>query len=745
MTGPVDWSARWVTSGEDGPVAPLLRGELDVPAGVVRAVVHVAGLGLHRTTLNGEPVSDARLESGFTAYDRRVIHSSYPVVLGPGRAVVGVELGRGFYAMTTPNVWGWHTPPWRGLRMARVQMELFDADDEQLAVLGSDTSWRWAPGGTLSDSLYEGETFDARAEPPGWDRPGFNASGWSPVLLAEPPTDTLVAQQHEPVRVVDSRPPTRWTRAGDRLIADFGTQLAGWVRVALPGAAPGTRVRLRFGERAGGDGVVAENEHVYAARLDTDEFVVGEHTRSWEPRFSYKGFRYVEVEGVTDFDQVELLARHAHNDVATVSRFSCSDEVLTWIDQAMRLTVRNNLHHLPTDTPVYEKNGWTGDVHVALETMLHQYDLRALLTKWLDDIADSQTTDGQLPVIVPTPGWGLIEAPEWTTLYVHLLDRLDTWYDVPDLVPRHLPGVLAHLDRELGRLDASGLATGVLGDYLAPGSTGTPEDDDPRMAASCYLVRALRTAAALVERSGGDTTRGDSLRRSADRLADAVNDTFLDRERGWYQSPTSYRQTANILPLAFGITPSEHVAVVVDGLVTSLAEHGNRHDAGALGLSELFGVLTRASRADMALAVATGRTAPSWGAWRDAGETTLLEMWNPVSRSRNHFFMGAMTCWLYEDVAGVRMLGPQWSSFQVDPAARGDLEHAAFFLDGPRGELGASWHQYGTVLRLEVVVPPRTTARIHLPGQRSFTVGTGRWQYSVDRGAERPSLRVGAR
>lgn len=185
-SGPI-WSGRWITSGNDEPAAPLLRREFTVPIGVTAGRLHIAGLGLHRTTVNGRPVTDARLESGLTAYDKSVIFSSYTLQLDPGPAVLGVELGRGFYAMTTPNVWGWEQAPWRSLRKALVQLELLAADGTVVDTVVSDEHWTWAPGPTRFDSYYEGETYDARCEQPGWDSPRFDDSTWSPVAITEPP------------------------------------------------------------------------------------------------------------------------------------------------------------------------------------------------------------------------------------------------------------------------------------------------------------------------------------------------------------------------------------------------------------------------------------------------------------------------------------------------------------------------------------------------------------------------------
>lgn len=424
--------------------------------------------------------------------------------------------------MTTSNVWAWEQAPWRGLRMALVQLELLDVDGTVVDTVVSDTTWSWTPGPTRSDSFYAGETFDVGADPIGWDAPGFDASCWRPVVAAQPPTRRVVVRQHEPVRVVDTIEPVTWLGGSGRpWVADLGRQISGWAQLtvndgspeATPEIVPGTVITLRFGESVDAGGlVVAENEHVHSERLDVDELVVGAGPVTWEPRFTYHGFRYVQVDGLDGVDvpsTITLRGRHAHNDVASVSRFACGDDVLTWIDTAMRSTVRNNLHHVPTDTPVFEKNGWTGDAQVSAEAMLGEFDLQRLFTKWLDDMADAQLASGGLPVIIPTPGWGSdLPAPEWTTLYPYLLERVITWYDVPGLADRHLDGVVRYLDHELSRIDDDGLVIGRLGDYLAPGFEGPPPNDDRRIAASCYLVRALWTTARLLDRVGAPTRRG---------------------------------------------------------------------------------------------------------------------------------------------------------------------------------------------------------------------------------------------
>lgn len=749
--------ATWIAADEDREAAPLFRRDLLVENPPVRARLHVAGLGLHRCTVNGVEVSDAHLESGFTDYDHTVLYSTSDVtdLLEQGPATIGVELGRGFYDMVTQNTWRWHAAPWRDQRKLWVRLEIVDVHGPT-DVVTTDRSWTWTDGPTRFDSLYEGETFDARHDVEGWDRPGFDASGWRAVGMTEAPAGQLAPRRHEPVRITQVSSPDSWREVdAQTFVVDAGRTTAGWARITNQRLPAGTRVTLTYGEKLTEGGTVeAKNRHVLPSdRFQVDEIVLAEDT-TWQSRFSYKGFRYIQVHGITSPEDIDLTVCDVHTDVEEVSSFHCSDPVLNWIDRAMRVTVANNLHHVPTDTPMMEKNGWTGDVHVAAETMLGQFDLHLLLSKWLDDLCEAQELaatgprspegelrEGRLPVIVPSPGWGYTEmspSPEWTTVYPFLLHTLVRWYGTTALVDRHINSVLLYLDYELSRLDEHDLSVGSLGDWLAPGPKARPVDD-LRIAASCYLYRALKLTVEVVDVLAPDAApqgwpeRRERLTQAAGRIRAAVNRTFLDIEAGLYRSDREpeYRQTSNVLPLAVGITPSEHSAAVVENLVADIHTQGNHHNAGCLGISQLLRVFTEHGHADLAVSVATQTSPPSWGAWQRAGETTMLEMWRPDSRSHDHYFMGTPAQWLYESVAGVRMLEPAWAAFSVDPSARGDLEHATYRLRTVRGELAVSWRQTASALHIDVTVPVGARARIHLPDQLApVWRGSGHWSFS---------------
>jgi alpha-L-rhamnosidase len=476
-------------------------------------------------------------------------------------------------------------------------------------------------------------------------------------------------------------------------------------------------------------------------RHQLDEYIcAGTGTEVWEPRFSYKGFRYVQVSGLTQAP--ELQGRVVHSAVPDTGEFRCSEPFFEQLEQAMRRTIRNNLHGIPTDTPMYEKNGWTGDAQLGVPVMAYALGMQRFLTKWLGDLADSQNAAGQLPVIVPSGGWGyqeLAPSPEWTTVYPFVLRELYRVYGDDRTAAEHWPTLTRYLDWEIARL-RDGLAVTALGDWVPPGYDGGIPPEDTRLTATAYLHRGLIATAELGDLLGHDATR---YRQVADACRDALNATFL--RDGVYRTDKDpdYRQTSNAIPLAFGLVPSEAEASVVESLVADIRARGNHLNTGALGTSVLLPVLTAHGHADVAHAVATQRTYPSWGFWFDNDADTMWEMWSLESRSRDHYFLGTVVQWLYENVAGLRPGDAGYERFVVRPDARVGVSWASTSIETVRGRVAVEWRKAA----LTVEVPFGATAEVHVPttgrveapprarfvrkepGFAVYEVGRGKWRF----------------
>ncbi|MEV5963501.1 family 78 glycoside hydrolase catalytic domain [Kribbella sp. NPDC051952] len=740
--------AGWIGGTTDS--APLLRRGFTIDGTVRRARLYASGLGYADLRLNGNAVSDAVLDPGFTAYDRTVLYVTHDVteLLQSGDNVVGAELGRGFFGLNSPNVWRWHQAPWTAepRLIARLVIEYHDGRTTEVV---TDESWRITGGPTLSDSLYTGETYDARRALPGWDAPGFDDSSWSAATVVEAPKGQVKAQEHEPIRVTDTVDPVDVTEVRPGVwIADFGRTVAGWTRLTVTASA-GTTISLTHGETVADGNVVAENGHVDGDRIQRDEYIAaGNGVETWEPRFSYKGFRYVQLEGAS----AEVQMRVVHSDVRTVTQFASAQAPYEQFDHAMRRTILGNLHGIPTDTPFFEKNGWTGDAQVGGPTMLAMLDLARFFTKWLGDIRDSQADSGQLPVIVPSSGWGFTDlspATEWPTVYPFLLREMHRWYGDERILREHWESLTRYLAWELDRVE-DGLSVSVLGDWLPPGYGNGPAPEDRRLTGTAYLYRAVIAAAEIGDLIG----QSNDYRKAAADLKDGLNRAFLDREAGRYRSADDpdYRQTSNAVPLAFGLVPDDLVDRVAANLAADVEARGFHLNTGCLGVGVLLPVLTAHGYDDVATNVALQRTFPSWGYWFDLGADTMWEKWEDDSRSRNHYFQGTVVQWIYENVAGLRIVGDGCERIVIRPDARSEVPSASIRTETVRGRVAVAWKKRSRVFTLDIQIPIGTTAEVHVPstaasevtavpaslageatyqdGYTIFTVPAGQWSFT---------------
>lgn len=714
--------ARWIGKGDDSLPAPLLRKSFRVDGAVTRAMLYVTAGGYADVSIDGKPASDAVLSPGFTDYDTRVEVVATEVKLAAGEHVLAAELGRGFYGLTNRNVWHWERAPWHGRPRMRAVLRIQYANG-RTQVVGSDTSWQVADGPTRRDDLYGGETYDARLATP---------QAWKAAAELPAPRGQQVAQTEQPIRVVASLAATAVTepRPGVYVFA-FPRVIAGWATFDVDGPA-GSTIVATYGEKLLPDGTVdARDEHHYFKDgFQTDRLTLAGGPLRWHPSFSYKGFRYVQVEGWPGGKPplAAVTAQVVHTDVAVTGRFDSSNALLDWIHAAAVNTMLNNLYGIPTDTPMYEKNGWTGDGMLGADMFLRNFDAGRLFAKWLRDIADTRNTDGAPLLIAPNPGWGNARAPTWHAAYVFIPWSL--WMSTGDRQPieEHIAGIDRYVAMEDAR-SPGGIADTELGDWVSPETDPAGENapEDKRVAATAYLYGMQRRTADML-RLVDNPARAAWFDERADVVRDAFNARFLDREAGRYrgEGDKGYRQAHNLLALAFGLVPNDLVNKVAAGVATDVKARGDHLDTGALATKVILPILTGTGHAAEAWAIATQTTFPSWGFWRANGATSLWEHWKLASRSRGHYFLGTIDDWLYGDVAGLRPLEPGWRRFEVRPAFTAFLDRASAAVMTPYGEASVAWRTSAGKVTAEVVVPVGTEAVVALPGMPPRTVGSGR-------------------
>jgi alpha-L-rhamnosidase len=760
----------WLTSGFAARVpnnqgecreirpAPMLRKSFRVTKPVAKARVYSSGLAYSDLTVNGTAASDSVLEPGFTNYGKTVLYTTRDVttLLRPGENVVAAELGSGHFDDATQTWdWGWDKAEWRAAPRLRLDLYVTYTDGSEDVVL-SDGSWKVSIDGPhRHDSFYLGETYDARREIPGWSGPGFDDSAWAAARVVKGPAGAPRAEAHEPIRVVDVRPPgTRSEPARGVFVYDVGQNLTGWAEIRVRALA-GTAVEVFYSEKLDPDGTASTdgNDLVYG-QLQTDDYIAkGAGEEVWAPRFSYKGFQYVQVSGpggrpLPDGASVSVeRVLQVRSGLARTSSFESGQETLDRIHRNTTWAIQSNMHGVVTDTPVYEKNAWTGDAQLTAGTASLLFDTERLYRKMFQDMLDAQTPEGEVPLLCPSnrnygyvgkPAFKPVDCcgatPAWDAFWFVIPWESYRRYGDPAALERVYPAMRRYLDDWIPRWtsrDGDGRAhtlTSGLGDWVAPAGIPTLN----ALSSTAYYAHLVRIAgdAARVLGKTADASRYEEL---FGRIRADFNARFLGEDGVYREKPEeAFVETAQILPLAFGLVPDERRAALAARLADDIvrARGGNAY-VGVLGARYVLPVLTSTGHHDAAFTVATQTDEPSWGYWTDVARFTALgEHWPADTRSRNHHFFGAIVQWFYEDLAGMRPLEAGYRTIefrpQIPPAG---LDGVSASYESIRGTVATRWRRVGTGLELDVTVPPNATGRVAVPASRArdvTEVGSGR-------------------
>ncbi|MET8637340.1 family 78 glycoside hydrolase catalytic domain [Streptomyces sp. NPDC004680] len=735
------------------PPETLLRDEFTAAKPIASARAHIAGLGYNKLYLNGRRIGDRELEPGFTVYDKTVLYSTYDVTdaLRTGGNAIGVSLGRGFYAMTDP--YEWKASSWWGEPKLKLELDITYTDGTHRQVV-SDDGWKVSDGPTTTQSLWFGETYDARVEQPGWERPGFDDSTWRTALTVDGPKGTLRSDSFPPIKVTDRLKAGHTTTPADGThVYDYGTPTAGWARIGVQGPA-GATVTVTYGEKLRADGTV-DNTGAFGMALQTYSYTLkGDGVEHYQPSYSYAGFRYAQVVVPKGVTLRSVDGMRVHTAVASTGDFTSSSDLLNRYQDAQADTILNNLHSIPTDTPMYEKRPYTADGFLYADAAIANFDMQNFYESWMRSHRDDQNDDGSIGPTVPTTESGKqVKDPIWSASFILGTWDLYWYYGDTKAVADNYHGMkawLAHYERDIA--GTGGIYTGFsYGDWLSPEGANAPEGT--RLSGTAYIYLTATRLATMAKALGhdADARHFDAF---AAQVKDTFNATFYDRDKEAYYDAEAagYRQTANLLPLSFGMVPKEHRQAVIDNLVQDIHARGDHLDTGALGTKVLLPVLTDAGHADLAYTVAANPTYPGWGYWFEGlGATTMWEEWNANSRSHDHAFMGTVDDWLYQDVAGIEPAAPGYTKVTIRPHLVGDLTHASAHVQSPLGRIASSWTRSKGQFTLRVDVPVGSTADVlvpvsgrqqahapaaatagaHADGYARFTVGPGSHLFRV--------------
>jgi len=719
--------------------APLLRTEFDVEKPVASAKIYVAAGGYANVSLNGSPINDEILSPGFTDYDD---HAQYTVTdltgqLTPGANALGLELGRGFYGMTNPNVWNWQSPPFHDEPVGRALLRIRYTDGTVKDVV-TDDGWTLHDGPARLDDLYGGETYDASKVQTGFDTVGFDDSAWAPAAEAAGPKGELINQQQQPIRVTEELPAQEIVEVADGVWrVMFPRVIAGTVKFTVQGPA-GTDIRAQYGEKLLANGRVNfSNNGGFANGFQTDHFVLAGTgaSETWGGKFSYKGFQYIEVTGWPGDAAPPLEAFTAevlHTDAPETGSFESSDRIMNETHRAVVDTLLNNIHSIPTDTPMFEKNGWTGDAAVGAEMFLMNLDTQNLFEKWIGDIDDSRDAKGAPLVIAPSSDqwgqWGV--ATPWHSAYILIPWWLYQYGGDEQVLAKYYDNMAAYVDLEFGRSPGGVVPDNRLGDWVSPEASpaGGNAPEDSRVSGTAYLYTML-TSMAKTATLLGKTADAAHFEANAAVVKEGFNAAFLDTAAGYYRGSgdNGYRQTHNALALAFGLAPDAATAQrVADSLAADVTAKGDKLNTGSLGSKYLLPVLTDYGHADLAYRVAVQTEYPSWGYMIENGATSMWEHWSLDARSRGHYFLGTVDDWFYHDVAGIRSSDTTgYRDIAIQPAVTDQLDWAKATTQTPFGPVSTDWKRAGSTLTLSTHVPVGSTAVVHLPTSNRFAATEG--------------------
>jgi alpha-L-rhamnosidase len=729
--GDTPWNMLKAPTPKHLDACPLFRKEFAVRGDVRRATVYGSALGVYRLYLNGKPVGDDYFTPDWTDYKKRVYYDAYDVtglVRSNGPNAIGGVLGAGWYAGGV----GWQQMRGhygdRPRLFAQLEIELADGTTQ---TIGTDGSWKTTFGPYLEGEFLAGETYDARKEIPGWASAGLKdagwqpvvvgqfsgAAGWSPNLQAFPGVTVRQTGTLNPVKITEPKPGT--------FVFDMGQNFAGFARLKVRGPA-GTKIVLRFAEVLNPDGTVYTT-NLREARVTDTYILKGRGEEVWQPRFTFHGFRYVEVKGYPGKPDKEAVTGIAINsNIPLVGSFECSSPMVNRLYRNIVWTQRANYMSVPTDCPQRdERLGWTGDAETFVRAATYNADVAAFFTKWLVDLEDAQGPAGDFPDVAPRivdPNGGVAAWADAGTICPWTIYQV---YNDRRLLEKHHAAMVRWV--EYCRKNSKGLlrpAAGF-GDWLSI-KTYTPLD----VIATAYFAHSTHLTAAAARKLGkqDDARKYEEL---FEKIKAAFNKAYVAAD-GRIKGHT---QTCYVMALWFDLLPADKRPAVIRYLVNDIKSRGTHLSTGFVGTSVLMPTLSANAETPIAYKLLLNDTFPSWGFSIKHGATTIWERWDgwtpekgfqdPGMNSFAHYSFGAVARWMFQTVAGIDMAEPGFQRLLIRPQPAPGLTWVKASYRSPHGRIATEWKTEGCKLTLAVSIPANTTATVYLPKTNACNQGAG--------------------
>lgn len=718
-----DWKADWIAAVKSKDSRPprsvLMKKEFSINKELASARLYITGLGNYVAYINGQRVGNDLLTPGWTDYRQKVQYQIYDVtgMMQKGHNTFGAILG---------NMWWSSGLGWQGgstysngpLRL-KGQLHLTFTDGS-LEIIPTDTSWHFTESPIVYNHIYHGETYDARLEIPDWSKASSTTPGrWTKVTVLDTFHVKLVAQQDPPIRKSEQITPVSITEPKKGIyVFDFGQNIVGWAQLSVQAPA-GTNIEMRFAELLHDDGTVAQ-ENLRQAKA-TDRYICkGQGTETWEPMFTYHGFRYVQVKGLKKKPNREALTGIViHSSAPFRGKFECSDTLLNQIWKNITWGQRGNMMSVPTDCPQRdERLGWMGDAHIFAPTAFFNMNMNRFFVKWMRDITDCQDTSGYVYDVNPAlvvggpakPGWGdaVVIVPYVTYLFSGDRTVLEENYAAMKKWVHYMDAKAKNNLYEFGDGDWGGY-----GDWVAV----VPSPTKPTGGLYHYYSTKLLSEIAGILGMKEDSA---ALANRLPLIAQAYNAKYFYPDSGHYIANT---QTMNLLPVAFGLAPENLRADLIKRVVENVVQRDTHLSTGFMGTAYLLPLLSDYGYHDLAWKVATQTTYPSWGYMVRKGATTIWELWNSDTErpegmnSRNHFAYGSVGEWYYRYLAGLQPVirQPGFKNILFHPRPAGDLTYASAELMTGYGLTSIAWKKNQDQMSIDLRIPANSSGIIRIP------------------------------
>ncbi len=744
------FKGKWI--GADMTVenrrAPIFKKIFSIEKDVKKAEILICGLGLFEVKINGKLPDDTVLNPAHTQYNRTVLYRSFDIsdLLISGENEITVELGHSFFNETT-DVWNWDKASWRSSPKLIADLNITYKNGESESIF-TDENWCCTLDGPITkNSIYYGEVHDLRK----------NNFKWEKVVLVDAPEGELKPQEMPPIRRIGEFKPKEIADKGNgTYIITAPEMITGWARLDLQ-LPLNTEIKVVYSEKLKDDGYI-QKIGKYEGHdgpwwpdeyIQQDTFIGNGELCKLEPKFSYKGFRYIQIENCpAEIRDDNITIFRVANDMEIISDFECSNENVNKLHQIMQRTLFNNFQGKPTDTPVWEKNGWLGDFSCGLTSIMFNFQMAEYLKNFVGVMNDCFEAYGNVPVMVPSAEWGIDNSPVWNTVYIFSCEALLDYCNEKNYVKSIYPNLKKFALNDIEALKNQGWVWGHRGlaDWLSPmgeenGEIDPGSSEGCEICGTAFIYKMLLSITKIADILG-ETEDIKIYKNACENIYKAFNDKFYNSQKQIYETTfweqkglrTKYRQTSNLLPLAFDMVPEENKKAVLENLVNDITEKDYHFDTGCTGVKFVLPVLYDNGYSDVAYKVLTQKTYPSWCFWLENGADSAWESWETTTRSQDHYFLGSYDEVFFTRFAGIKDVRDGYKSFTISPQFDCGLKYVKASVKTPFGKLVSNWeiNDNGTIA-IKIIIPEGVNAKVILSSEERIeeTLNGGEYFWKI--------------